>query len=416
MSSTARDLPEHLKVAFEPATVGTDASESLVTVTSEAGSVAGSHTITLVGTSGGKEKTTPLSIVLQTITVEGNVQGTDGITVVLVGRDPVVTANKGKFVFTDVTPPYDLYTYREITGSAGNDGKYVHYYDDLTRPDPTVITESPYFLLGISACIGGTKNGNVAGTISGGGGFDASHGTLVRASRSSTELKDPAGGAFNLPVSWCTAAGVKVYALNWTKKAVTNAPDTYTGSGFRDITAASGGTVTADFALGAVETAALTGTIGVPANFSKPTVTLTQKLYDQVFELFKAANYDAVAVGIPVLPNAATTLFATTSLGKATVSYTVPNLSAATDVAISLPAPPETTSPAGGATNVAKDATLSFNGPPSSVRVLRANASGIATQSTRWRARPSCRRSRSSRFRGTPRSRGLSRRTAPTPA
>ena len=68
--------------------------------------------------------------------VAGTVRGARaGVTVGLVGKGTTTSNATGNFTFTDVTPPYDLYTVAD-GGLSVSPTRTVYYYDDLTSPTP----------------------------------------------------------------------------------------------------------------------------------------------------------------------------------------------------------------------------------------------------------------------------------------
>jgi hypothetical protein len=120
------------------ATIAADATSAQVKINAVGGMAAGTSTVTITGTAGAKTHSDTVDVTTTTITVTGNLRdGRSGVKVGIIGKQTITTGSGGAFTFTDVTPPYDLYTFAD--GGCGNTNTpAVYWYEDLTRVDPTV--------------------------------------------------------------------------------------------------------------------------------------------------------------------------------------------------------------------------------------------------------------------------------------
>jgi len=115
---SAPNLPSGITATFATNPIPAGASSSDVAIAVAPGTSPGTSNVTIVGAAGGSQKTVTIAVTAQTITVTGKIRsGAPGITVGLVGKPSVMSGASGSFTFTDVSPPYDLYT----VGSTGLD-------------------------------------------------------------------------------------------------------------------------------------------------------------------------------------------------------------------------------------------------------------------------------------------------------
>ena len=147
------------------------------------------------------------------------------IPVVILGHDPVVSDDDGRFEVQDVAVPYTAVVISDSNQSA-------RAYVGLTRPDPTFLTsERP----------GPRYTAEIDGTILGGAGFPepANHHTRMWAevedaiASISPSVNDATGAYHAWGFSWRNEVGtdVKLHALQWEASPVTGLPMTYTGYG-----------------------------------------------------------------------------------------------------------------------------------------------------------------------------------------
>jgi hypothetical protein len=370
---SATDLPDGVTVSFETNPIPKDATTSKMTVKVNPGAVPGDSTFTVVGLSGGVEKTTTLELTAQTITVTGKVAGNrSGITVGMIGKASVTSGAGGVFTFTDVTPPYDLYT---VAAGAFVGTQIVIYYDDLSRTDPVIDAASGLFFFPLGS------TGDVSGNLTGGAAFDASHkGVALWDSTGGKDDTIAAGGVYSFTASWPQAASKtgNVVGLQWSLKA-NGAPDTFTGFGTKSTTLTAGGSTTAvNVPLAATQTATISGTIKAPSGLPAPNLTLTAKLGASISHvLWTAAATIAVDAGIPLTPGASSAIHAISTAGNgATTQYVHPGLTADTDVSFDLPTPPAQSAPVDAATGVTGATAFQFSGVPNAVHQVVFSSGG----------------------------------------
>jgi hypothetical protein len=122
--------------APNPIPAGMTTSQATITVTG--GSAAATTTLTVTGTAGATQHSATVSVASTTITVTGTIRGNrSGVKVGIIGKQSVTSGAGGVFTFSDVTPPYDLYTFGD-SGSTSSPTPAVFLFKGLTRPDPIV--------------------------------------------------------------------------------------------------------------------------------------------------------------------------------------------------------------------------------------------------------------------------------------
>lgn len=365
---SARDLPAGVTVTFATPTLSTGTNSSDITVSSGAGAVAGMSTITIVGTANGVEQTDQIQLTLTTITVAGHVQGNrSGVTVGMIGRPSVTSDASGNFTFTDVTPPYSIYT----VANGFNNTPTVIYYDGLLRPDPVVAAASSFLIVHFGS------NAQVTGSLSGNGPITGNMLAIAWGNNSgSTSSVTGSNNAYSLSAGWPTTVGITgtLYGLQWSTRG-SGAPNTFLGYAQTNATLQPNTPATVNLNMSAPTTAQLTGTVTAPAGFPQPTVTLSQQLGNNSTQLWSAVTTTADST-IPVIAAGKSCFFATSTANNATTSFVYPALSAPTDVSYTLPAVPALMSPADGAAAVNNTTMFQIAPTPMSISEIFYNTGG----------------------------------------
>jgi hypothetical protein len=375
---TADGLGSNLEVTFSPNPITTGTSTATIRV--KGGTAPGTSTVTLTGTAGDKTHSATVSVTTTTITVSGTVRGgRSGITVGLVGKTSVTSGAGGVFTFTDVTPPYDLYTVIDTGCSSSNTPtKGVYYFDDLTRPDPvvtaaTAFVQSNFCLLGFVFC----SSCNAAVTASRTGSGNGTDRVVADWSGGSFSISSSNASTITGTAYWrsgTTNTG-NLYALQFTRKA-TDAPDTYLGfakSGNKTLTGGQADTIALTF--GPVSsTATLTGTLTQPAGYPAATISLRQEFGPESEDLWTTTTTNTVDATIPLISAAGgTNLNATSTLNGGVSEYVYP-LTTNTVVNFTMPAAAVLTNPAANATGVTT--ATPFMWTPGTNTVSELNISG----------------------------------------
>jgi hypothetical protein len=341
---SAQNLPAGITATFatNPVPAGTSASD--VTFTVAPGTAAGSSNVTIVGSAGGTERTVTVTVTAQTITVSGTIRGArEGVMVRIVGKAGVTSGTGGTFAFTDVSPPYDIYTVA-TTGLGPNPTPAVFYYQGLTRADP-IINAAQLLLIALpvrsTGTITGTKSGNT----------DATNPVTVAWDTGGTQTV-AATAAYSFTASWprATTRTGTLFGFQFSRKT-TGAPDAFTGYGSINATVTESMTSTVNLVMPAPATAALTGAITSPSGFPTPTVTLNQQVGTSSITLWTGTTTAADAT-IPLVSAGKAALFATATLDGATTTFVHPGLAAATTVSFDLPSPSLLMAPLNAAVNV----------------------------------------------------------------
>lgn len=367
---SAQNLPSGITATFATNPVPSGTSSSDVTFAIAPGTPAGMTNVTIVGTASGSQQTTTVTVTAQTITVSGKIRGgASGVTVGLVGKPSLTSAADGSFTFTDVSPPYDLYT----VGSSGfgSGTPTVFYFQGLTRPDPTVSAPQLFFLilpLGSSGTVAGAKSGNT----------DTTNPITVVWDSGGTLTGPPSSYSFSANWPKATTRTGTLYGFQFSKKA-SGAPDVFTGYGSSGQTTISENTTnTVNLVMAAPTTAALTGAITAPAGFPNPTLTLTQQIGASNSIVLWTGTTTAADATIPLVSAGKAAMFATATLNGATTSFVYPALAAATDVTFALPAPSLQNAPLDQAVGIT--ATTSFTWAPAQSTVYEVIFATTTTQ------------------------------------
>jgi hypothetical protein len=370
---SAQNLPTGITATFAANPVPAASNSTDVTFAVAPGTPPGTSNVTIVGSASGSQETVTVAVNAQTITVTGTIRsGAQGITVGLVGKPSVMSGAGGSFTFTDVSPPYDLYTVG-TSGFLNNTIPTVFYFKGLTRPDPIVSAPQSgliLFQLPSNGTIAGTKSGNT----------DTTNPMLIVWDSGGSQ--SVASSSYSFTATWpkaATRAGT-LYGFQFSKKA-TGAPDVFTGyASSGQVTISESTTNTVNLTMSAPTTAALTGSITAPAGFPNPSITLTQQIgASSSIQLWNGTTTAADAT-IPLVGAGKAAMFATATLNNATTSFVHPALAAATDIAFALPAPSVQNAPLDQAVTVT--ATTPFTWSPAQNTVYEVIFSTTTVQGT----------------------------------
>lgn len=380
---SATGLGTNLEAEFSPAAIPEGETSSEVTITVKGGTTAGSSTVTLTGTAGDKTHSADVSVTTTTITVTGIVRGNRaGVKVGIIGKQSVTSGAGGVFTFTDVTPPYDLYTF--TNGGCGNSPlPTVYYFDDLTRADPTV-SAAVYFTNCIFIppilCTAPAPNSSVSGMKSGtGNNTDFVLWAWSEGSFSSPTLNT--NGSFSGTASWCsgnTSSG-SLEALQFTKKG-NGAPDTFLGYAKTTLSLTNGSPRTnVGLVFTAVNsTGTIQGTLNGPSGLPTPSVELVQQFSGRSRQLW-TANTTAIDAAFPIIASAGgTTLYASSSMSGVGSSYFVHPLTATATLDFTMPAPALLMMPADAATGVTTQTMFEWTASPGVISQVYMSGTGAA--------------------------------------
>jgi len=370
---SASGLGTNLSVTFAPNPVPAGVTSSQATITVAGGSAPATTTVTLTGTAGSVQHSATVSVTSTTITVTGTVRGNQsGVKVGIIGKQSVTSGAGGVFMFTDVTPPYDLYTFGD-GGLSSSPTPTVFLFNGLTRPDPIVTAPSTFnltaFLLcGIvspcpSSAISGTKTG--AGTNTDPPVFAWTNGSFSGSLASN--------GTYSGAVSWSSGNTNQgfLHALQFTRKP-SGAPDTFLGyARSPQVTLTSGTPATINLAFSAVtSTAKLTGTVNGPSGYPTPSVTLYQQFGATQAALWPTSTTTTVDATFPLIAAAGgTALYAQTTLNGGTSTFVQP-LTQTVAVNFTMPAAAVLNQPADAATGVTTSTHFTWTSAPSTINEL----------------------------------------------
>jgi len=330
-----------ITTTFAPNPVPAGTTTSQATITVAGGAAAATTTLTLTGMAGSIQHSATVSVTSTTITVTGTVRGNRfGVKVGIIGKQSVTSGAGGVFMFTDVTPPYDLYTFGD-SGSTSSPTPAVFLFNGLTRPDPIVTAPAtanltPVVLCGIvspcpSSPVTGTKTGS--GTNTDPVVFAWTNGAF-------SGTLDPSG-TYRGQITWSSGStnqGV-LHAIQLTRRA-SGAPNTFLGyakSGQVTLTSGTAATVNLGFA-SVNSTATLTGTVSGPSGYPSPSISLMQQFGGTQAPLWTTTTTTTVDATFPLIAAAGgTTLVASTSLNGGTSTFVQP-LAATVAVDFAMPA------------------------------------------------------------------------------
>jgi hypothetical protein len=372
------DLGSSITATFAPNPIPAGATTSQATITIAGGSAAAATTINLTGTAGTVQHSATVSVTSTTITVTGTVRGgRSGVKVGIIGKQSVTSGAGGVFMFSDVTPPYDLYTFAD-SGSTSSPTPTVFLFDDLTRPDPIVsapatATLTAFLLCGIvspcpSSAITGTKTGT--GTNTDEVVYAWTNGSFTGALA--------ANGTYSGTISWSSGNTNQgnLHAIQLTRRP-SGAPNTFLGyakSG--QVTLTDGTPATINLAFTAVNsTATLTGTVTGPTGYPGPTISLMQQFGSTQQPLWRTDQTTTVDATFPLVAAAGgTSLFATASLNGGTSSFVQP-LTTSVAVSFAMPAAAVLAMPADAATGVTASTHFTWTSAASTINELNVSTS-----------------------------------------
>ena len=372
---TAPNLPANLSVAFSPETLPEGTNTAQLTITAVGGMAPSTGDVTVHASGGGGQHDATISVSTTTITVSGKVRsGTQNVKVGLIGKPIATTGAGGVFTFTDVTPPYDLYTVGDSGNLIGNTHiPTIYFYDDLTVTDPIVdqaVQSGAFLVFCLSPQI---CSSTVSGARSGSG--NNTDPMLVAWSKGGGQLSTSGGWNFSASGFTSSTSTGALHALQYTRNANSQPTGYFYGSTNATISTT---TITLNVSLATLATTStVTGTLTQPAGFAAPSVTLTQRFGDTNvnFLPFDATTINLVA---PQLNGNPTSLFATTSTGGATSARSQPINNAAVDVTFSMLVPPQQTAPVSSATGVTSTTPFTWTSDASTVHEVNMSNANVA--------------------------------------
>lgn len=368
---SASGLGANLTATFAPNPVPAGTTTSQATITVAGGSAPATTTVTLTGSAGANQHSATVSVTTTTITVTGTVRGNrSGVKVGIIGKQSVTSGAGGVFMFTDVTPPYDLYTFAD-SGSTSSPTPTVFFFDDLTRPDPIVSAPATanltfFILCGIfSPCPNSSITGTKTGT-----GTNTDPVVFAWTNGSFNGTLSPAG-TYSGTASWSSGGSTNqgfLHALQLTRKP-SGAPDTFLGyarSG--QITLTDGSPATINLAFASVNsTATLTGTVNGPTGYPSPSISLIQQFGATQVALWQTTTTTTVDATFPLIAAAGgTSLFASASLDGGSSTFVQP-LTSTVAVSFTMPAAAVLTLPADAATAVTTSTHFTWTSAASTI-------------------------------------------------
>ncbi len=372
---TADGLGTSLTADLAP--IAADATTAQVTIHAVGAMPPGTSTVTITGMAGGKTHADTVDVTTTKITVIGRIRdGRSGITVGMIGKQTVTSGSSGEFTFTDVTPPYDLYT-QAIGGcsSFGSTTPTVYYYQELTRTDPTVNAAN------VSSCIFSlcpNPSSNVSGSKSGAGNnTDPVLWAWSEGSFNSPTLNT--NGTFGGSASWCsgnTNTG-SLHALQLTRKA-NGAPNTFLGyakSAQATLTSGSAATINLTFSAVA-STNTISGTLNPPTGAPPPSVTMYQQFGNSSQVMWEAST-TAIDAAFPVLASAGgSSLYARSEQAGVGISAFVHPLTSTATLNFTMAAPALLLTPAAAATGVTTQTPFTFTPATGAVSLVSISGGG----------------------------------------
>lgn len=354
---TVTGLPTGATATFAKTSLPDGTSSTTMTLTVDTSADAGTSNITITGKAGELEHSATVALELHTQTVTGKVRyNSQMVTVRLVGKSAVQSDTMGNFTFTDVKVPYDIY----VVGQSGTDQNpipAINYYKGLTRLDPVVTRPSATCVFCLTIL---SKSATVTGSRLGTG----NNADPIYAAWSTGGTGVQTNGQWNFTASWFgafnqnTTTGT-LHVLQPTRGTLSTPTGFHFGAS-GSVTLTAGQTSNINVTLASLgTTAALSGTVTSPSGFPMPTVTLSQQLNGSPVEIWSATTTNAASM-IPVLANQKASFYAISTSGGRTSEAVYPNLTASTDVSMTLPPPAGMTGPVSGATNVTNSTPFEF--------------------------------------------------------
>jgi hypothetical protein len=373
-------LGSNLMASVTPNPIASGSTTAQVTISAVGGMLPAMSTVTITGTAGDKTHSATVAITTTTIMVTGTVRGgRSGIKVGIIGKQSVTSGAGGVFTFTDVTPPYDLYTFGPA-GCGSGSTPTVYYFDDLTRPDP-IVTAATYNATcgGFIACFFPGPSSSVSGTKTGAGNntdpvvFAYSSGNFGNGVLNTN-------GTFSGTASWCsgTTSSGNVHAIQLTRKA-NGAPNTFLGYARTAATYTNGQAATTNLTFSAIgSSATITGTLNGPAGLPTPTVQLVQQ-FGTTQESLWTAQTTTIDASFPLIAAAGgNALYASTMMSGVGTSSFVQPLTGTATVNFTMPAPPVQTMPANAATGVTTTTMFAWTASTGVISQVFIGGSGAA--------------------------------------
>ena len=302
-------------------------------------------------------------------------------------RTATTDAN-GHFSFSDVRAPYSLTI-------APNGTSTTHSFEGLTRPDPTLV------LFGVAGGAPLQAKATVSGTLSGAiFPVPASHVVGIAFANTSDgkgAVGLGAGSAANygFEASWSggsTTAGTLHALYGKVSPASPTLFDSFSGYATRGVNLSNGLTAGGQNmtfqALGAAQNSAISAVVAAPA---ATTVTNKRVFLSLGPKSFLLIGVDATpnltnTYRTPVIPGKTLGIVVDAKQGERSVTLQKTGLQPNEVVNVSLPNPVALAAPANGATNVAKNTTLSWSAVPNSVYLLLLPNKVVYTSGTSYAA------------------------------
>lgn len=308
-----------------------------------------------------------------TVTVQGNVIGIDGLPASGVGVTvpagaTTTTAADGSFSITGVVQPYT------ITLLHPNDPLSVTYIG-LSRTDPTLVVPGPP--------LGQSRTASIYGTVSAGTTFPQPPDHRTHVSYGSAAVRrsvaaDSASGAFQmLGLTWHGDESVgALHALQWSLDG-DGLPLAYTGHGQRPLTlrAALVGYLSQDMALLPVTTARLSGTVRTPSGYTT-TARSASVMFPEGGHITTATETaptdPTFSYATPAIAGAhmAVAVMAAAPSGEGSFAVRTDLQVDASGVILEVAPAPGLTSPPDGASGVDHDTTFTWSAPAGGVTVV----------------------------------------------
>lgn len=382
---SASGLGANVSATFSPNPIPASATTSQATIAIAGGSAPATTSVMVTGSAGSTQHAATLSVTSTTITVTGSVRGNrSGVKVGIIGKQSVTSGAGGVFMFTDVTPPYDLYTFGD-GGSAAAATPTVFLFKGLTRADPIVSAPTTSTLIKFLPCgiLGGPcPNAPISGMRLGPGtntdaivfAWTGDGGTVVTPVLNSD-------GTYSATVQWRSGTMNTgfLHALQMTRKP-SGAPNTFLGYAKTPGAIILMGGTAATINLTATpvnSTANLTGTLNGPGgNYPMPSISLFQQFGTTQAALWSTNTTNTVDATFPLIAASGTSVFASVALddGSGTSSFVQP-LTASVAVNFTMPAAAVLDAPADTATGVTTSTHFTWTSAASTINEVNLTTS-----------------------------------------
>ncbi|HEY4177707.1 MAG TPA: hypothetical protein VGM90_12765 [Kofleriaceae bacterium] len=372
------DAGANLTVAFSPNPIPAGSTTADVTVTATGGKPASMTDVTITGTVGSNHHDATLSVTTTTLTVSGIVRGArQGITVGIVGKNAITSGAGGAFSFSDVVPPYDIYTIAP-SGFNGNSTE-VNYFAGLTRTDPTVTAGATFGAFSIFCGISiPCSTSAVSGTKSGAG--NVTDPVIIEWVTGSSTTTLAGNSTYSFTASYGTAATSigSLYGLQFTRKA-SGGPDVFLGfAKSPEKTLSKGVAQTIDLAFSTVaNSGAVSGTITNVAGFNAPSMSLYQQIGTGIMTLWQTNTTTTVDANFPMLATAGgNSFYVSSSDGTASTNYVYP-LTQTSDVTFQLVTPATLSVPVDAAVDVTTTSPFQWTSPTGVINELGVSCGAV---------------------------------------